>query len=73
VRVTLQSESVGNFKAESGKWTVPINVVVSKVSSFGAFPASYQIGFGGYAVHPAGGPTWKVRGAIALLLPRRQS
>lgn len=70
--VTVQSESVGNFKADTNKWTIPINLLVSKVSSFGMFPASYQIGFGGYPVHPDAGPSWKVRGAIVLLLPRRQ-
>ncbi len=70
--VTVQSESVGNFNADTDKWTIPINLLVSKVSSFGVLPASYQIGFGGYAVHPDVGPSWKVRGAIVLLLPRRQ-
>jgi hypothetical protein len=69
--ITVQSESVGNFKADTDKWTIPINLLVSKVSSFGMFPASYQIGFGGYPVHPDVGPSWKVRGAIVLLLPRR--
>src|SRR5262245_1308858 len=70
--ITVQSESVGNFKAETDKWTIPINLLLSKVSSFGMFPASYQIGFGGYPVHPDAGPSWKVRGAIVLLLPRKQ-
>jgi hypothetical protein len=68
--MTVQSESVANFKADTDRWTVPINLLVSKVATFGAFPASYQVGFGGYAVHPAGGPSWKIRGAIVLLLPR---
>jgi hypothetical protein len=47
-------------------------VIFAKLSSFGVFPASYQIGFGGFAAHPAIGPSWKVRGAIVILLPRRQ-
>jgi hypothetical protein len=70
--ITLQSESVGNFKADTNTWTIPINLLLSKVASFGTFPASYQVGFGGYPVHPDTGPSWKVRGAIVLLLPRRQ-
>jgi hypothetical protein len=41
-------------------------------ATFGTFPASYQVGFGGYAVHPEGAPSWKIRGAIVLLLPRRR-
>jgi hypothetical protein len=36
------------------------------------FPASYQIGFGAFAAHPAVGPSWKIRGGITILLPRRQ-
>ncbi|HEX5214232.1 MAG TPA: hypothetical protein VFV98_02150 [Vicinamibacterales bacterium] len=70
--LTLQSESTGNFKAADEQWTVPINVVVSKVSSFGTLPASYQVGFGGFAVHPETAPSWKLRGAIVLLLPKRR-
>ena len=69
---TLQSESVGNFNADDEQWTVPINLLVSKVATFGTFPASYQVGFGGYAVHPETAPSWKIRGAIVLLLPRRR-
>lgn len=72
VTLTIQSESVGNFQANADQWTVPINVIVSKVASFGTFPASYQVGFGGYAIHPEIGPSWKIRGAIVLLLPKRR-
>ena len=70
--ITLQSESVGNFEAHTDQWTVPINLLFSKVATFGPLPASYQIGFDGYAAHPEGGPTWKIRGAIVLLLPRQK-
>jgi hypothetical protein len=51
---------------------VPINVLVAKVSSFGMFPASYQVGFAGFVAHPDTGPSWKIRGAIVLLLPKRR-
>ena len=70
--ITVQSESVGNFKADTDQWTVPIKLLLSKVATFGMFPASYQVGFGGYVVQPEGGPSWKIRGAIVLLLPRRR-
>jgi hypothetical protein len=72
VTYTLQSEMTANWKADDEQWSVPINVIVSKLSSFGVFPASYQIGFGAYAVHPDIGPSWKIRGAIVVLLPRRR-
>ncbi|MGE5832945.1 MAG: transporter [Acidobacteriota bacterium] len=70
--LTLQSETSANWEIDDGRWTIPINVVVSKLSTFGSFPASYQFGFGGFAVHPDTGPSWKVRSAIVILLPRRQ-
>ena len=47
-------------------------MIVAKLSTFGAFPASYQLGFGGFPVHPDVGPSWKIRGAIVILLTRRQ-
>ena len=72
VTVTVQSESTANWEADDDKWTVPINVLVAKLSSFGVFPASYQIGFGGFPIHPATGPSWKIRGAIVILLPRKR-
>jgi hypothetical protein len=70
VTLTVQSETTANWKADEKKWTVPINVQVGKLSSFGVFPASYQLGFGTFAAHPDIGPSWKLRGAIVVLLPR---
>ena len=72
ITFTLNSETTANWKIDDGRWTVPINVIVSKLSSFGTFPASYQVGFGAYAAHPDVGPSWKVRGGIVILLPRRR-
>jgi hypothetical protein len=72
VTLTVQSESTANWEVDEGRWTVPINVLVSKLSSFGTFPASYSIGFGGFVDHPDVGPSWKIRGAIVILLPRRR-
>jgi len=71
VTLTIQSETTANWKIDDGRWTVPINLLVSKLSTFGVFPASYQLGGGGYVVHPDLGPSWRVRGAIVILLPRR--
>jgi|KBSSwiStaDraftv2_1062776.scaffolds.fasta_scaffold26427_6 hypothetical protein len=48
-------------------WTIPINVVVAKLSTFGPFPASYRAGLGVFPAHPDVGPTWKLRAAIVLL------
>ena len=70
ITITGQSETTANWDVDDNRWTVPINVLVSKLSSFGMFPASYSVGFGAYAVHPQTGPSWKIRGAITILLPR---
>ena len=72
VTLTVQSESTANWEADDDTWTVPINVLVGKLSSFGVFPASYQVGFGFFPAHPDIGPSWKIRGAIVVLLPRRK-
>jgi hypothetical protein len=70
ITLTVQSEMTANWEADDEQWTVPINVIVSKLSSFGVFPASYQFGFGAFAAHPEVGPSWKIRAAIVILLPR---
>ena len=70
--VTLQSETTANWEIDEGRWTVPINLIVAKLSTLGTFPASYQFGFGGFVAHPEIGPSWKVRGAIVILLPRKK-
>ncbi len=70
--MTVSSESTANWEADSGeRWTVPVILSVSRLSTFGIFPASYQIGAGVYTVTPTGGPSWKARFAISVLLPRR--
>ena len=61
--VTLQSESTANWEVEEDRWTVPINLILSKLSSFGVVPASYQLGVGGFAAHPDVGPSLEIRGA----------
>ena len=69
VTLTAQSETTANWEVDDGRWTVPINVLVGKLSTFGTFPASYQLGFGVFPVHPEIGPSWKIRAAIVILLP----
>jgi hypothetical protein len=73
ITLTMQSESTANWKASDQTWTVPINFVFAKLSSFGTFPASYQLGFGVFPVHPDVGPSWKIRSTIVILLPRTRS
>jgi hypothetical protein len=71
VTLTVQSETSANWEVDEGRWAVPINVIVAKLASFGTFPASYQFGFRAFAAHSDVGPSWKVRAAVVILLPRR--
>jgi len=73
VTFTLQSESTANWEAESGqRWTVPVNVLVSKVTKLGPFPFSIAAGAGYYVESPNIGPDWKLRLAFTLILPAGQ-
>jgi len=68
--LTLQSESTCNWEANDGeRWTVPINVLLSKVTKLGPFPFSVLGGAGYYVETPTGGPDWKLRTAFTLILP----
>lgn len=72
VTLSLNSESTLNWKgAEGSKWTIPINVAVSKLASFGPFPGSYGAGIGYYLEKPEGGPDWQLRGSITVMLPKK--
>jgi hypothetical protein len=73
VTISVNSEAVFNWEADSGRRaTIPINLAVSKVATFGVFPASYQLGTGFYVKTPDGRPDWQLRFALTLLLPKRQ-
>jgi hypothetical protein len=69
VTFVVQSESVANWEASDDTWTVPLNFIVSKVAKLGPFPASYGGGPGIYLSSPDGGPEFKLRGFITLMLP----
>ena len=73
VTYTLQSESSANWEADSGeRWTVPINVIVSKMTKFGPFPLSLGVGGGYYVESPMVGPDWKLRFVATVILPREK-
>lgn len=69
--LSLNTEASGNWEAPSGeRWTVPINVVLGKVTRLGARPISVQLGAGYFVERPEGAPRWKLRAAITLLFPK---
>ncbi len=68
--LTIQSESTCNWEARGGDaWTVPVNVIVSKVTRLGSFPFSVGGGGGYYVAHPDAGPDWKLRAVFTVILP----
>jgi len=68
--VSLNTESTANWEADSGeRWTVPINVGVSKVTMIGKRPLSIGAGPRFYAKTPVGGPSWGFRMSLTLLFP----
>jgi len=74
VTLTLQSESTYNWEADSGEeWTVPINVIASKVTKLGPFPFSVAGGAGYYVESPSIGPDWKLRAVFTVILPAKKS
>ena len=67
----LNTEATLNWEAPSGQeWTVPLNVSVTKVTKIGKHPISFQAGSGYFVEKPDGGPDWKFRATVTLLLPR---
>jgi hypothetical protein len=73
VTFTLQSETTANWNAaDNSRWTIPINLAVSKVTTLGPFPLSVLGGAGVYVASPENGPDWKLRAAFTLLLPSKK-
>ena len=64
----LNTETTYDWKHKA--WTVPVNVTVSHVFSFGKQPVSLGVGAKYYAERPAGGPEWGVRFVMTLLFPK---
>lgn len=69
---SVNSESLGNWEAASGEeWTIPVNIMLSKVVQLGTRPISVQAGPRFYVETPTGGPDWGFRAALTLIFPRR--
>jgi hypothetical protein len=62
-------EASANWEADHDKWTVPMHFFVSKLTKFGPFPFSVQVGVAPFLAAPNGEPDWRLRFAGILLLP----
>jgi hypothetical protein len=71
VTYTIQSETTANWEAASGEqWTIPINLMVTKVVKLGHRPMQVGGGAGYFIDTPTGGAEWKIRTVVVLLFPR---
>jgi hypothetical protein len=66
---SVQSETTYNWETE--KWSVPINVAISKLVRWGKLPVSLQAGVGYWAESPDAGPEgWRFRLQASFVLPK---
>ena len=72
VTVTLSTEAIANWNAAKpdDRWSAPITVAVSKITRFGVYPMSVQVGGGYYVMRPTYGPSWQLRTTFTLIMPR---
>ena len=66
--LTFNLESTYDWEGEH--WTVPLNVVYSKVTKIGSQTVSFAGGGRVYLERPDGGPDWGVRLVVTLLYPQ---
>jgi hypothetical protein len=66
--LTLNSESSYDFEGEH--WTVPVNLVYSKVTRIGPHMVSFAGGARYYLDTPPRGPEWGLRFVVTLLFPK---
>ena len=81
--IAVNAEASGNWRlyepgaggtleeAEGTDWTVPINLVVTKLTKFGPLPMSVGAGVGVFVETPDGRPDWRLRLVGTILLPRK--
>jgi hypothetical protein len=65
--LSLNTESTYDWLGDA--WTVPINLMLGHIITFGTQPVNFQIGARFYAVTPSDGPRWGVRFAVTFLFP----
>jgi hypothetical protein len=66
---TLTFNLESTYDWEHDQWTIPANVVYSKVTRIGSQMVSFAAGGRVYFEQPDGGPEWGVRFVVTLLLP----
>ena len=65
---TINLESTYDFEGHA--WTIPVNLIYSKVTKIGGQMVSFAIGGRAYVDAPTGGPDWGARFVVTLLYPK---
>jgi hypothetical protein len=68
--VTATANFEATYDWERHQWTVPLNLLMTKVTKFGTQLVSIGGGVRYYAEAPSGGPDWGLRLVFTLLYPR---
>jgi hypothetical protein len=73
VTVTFSTEAIADWNAsDADRWSIPVNLLVSKLTRFANTPLSVQVGGGYYVAKPTHGPDWQLRTTFTLLFPRQR-
>jgi hypothetical protein len=68
---TISGQTESNYNWKSERWSVPVNVAVSKLVMFGRLPVSLQAGVGYWVDSPQSGPDGvRYRLQANFVLPR---
>ena len=65
---SLNTEATYDWTAS--QWTVPVNLMVSKLITIGDTPTSWQLGARYFAEKPDNGSEWGLRFAVTIILPK---
>jgi hypothetical protein len=66
--LTLNTESTYDWTHH--QWTVPLNLMLSRLVKIDKQPVQFQIGGRYYAEKPDGGPDWGLRFTVTFLFPK---
>lgn len=67
---TVSFNFEGTYDWKGSQWTLPLNVVYTKVSKWGDQLVSYGVGGRVYLERPNGGPDWGLRFIVTFLYPK---
>ena len=67
--LTAMSEMTLDWEASSDAWSIPLELLGSRLTKIGFLPFSVQAGAGWFVESPATGPDWRLRLNFVVLLP----